>query len=196
MALERHFSRRVSVVAAGCAHPRLRSEDRNIDYAANVAQLAINARIENAGERLRRVRSGSHSVDPSGKAISTNSLAISVPEHSESKLKLNINIHQAQLWSAETPNLYKLLLTLKNINGRVLEVIPVNVGFRKVEIHDGNLLVNGKRILIKGVDRHEFDPDRGQAITVEHHGARHPDDEAIQHQRRALLALSEPAGVV
>ena len=49
----------------------------------------------------------------------------------------------------------------------MLEVIPANVGFRKVEIRDGNLLVNGRRILIKGVDRHEFDPDRGQAITVE-----------------------------
>ena len=51
--------------------------------------------------------------------------------------------------------------------GDVLEVIPANVGFRKVEIRDGNLLVNGQRILIKGVNRHEFDPDRGQAITVE-----------------------------
>ncbi len=70
-------------------------------------------------------------------------------------------------WSAETPNLYKLLLTLKNAEGDVLEVIPVNVGFRKVEIRDGNLLVNGQRVLFKGVNRHETDPDRGQAITVE-----------------------------
>lgn len=70
-------------------------------------------------------------------------------------------------WTAETPNLYKLLLTLKNSGGKVLEVIPVNVGFRKVEIKNGDLLVNGQRILIKGVNRHEFDPDRGQAITVE-----------------------------
>ena len=71
------------------------------------------------------------------------------------------------LWSAENPNLYKLLLAIKNINGDVLEVIPVNVGLRNVQIRDGNLLVNGKRILIKGTDRHEFDPDRGQAITPE-----------------------------
>lgn len=70
-------------------------------------------------------------------------------------------------WTAETPRLYKLLLTLRDDRNRVLEVIPVNVGFRKVEIKDGNLLVNGQRILIKGVNRHEIDPDRGQAITVE-----------------------------
>ena len=99
-------------------------------------------------------------------------------------------------WSAETPNLYKLLLTLKDAPGNVLEVIPVNVGFRKVEIRDGNLLVNGQRILIKGVNRHEFDPDRGQAITVRGMETRHPGDEAVQHQRRALLPLSEPAGLV
>jgi len=70
-------------------------------------------------------------------------------------------------WMAETPRLYKLLLTLKDDRNRVLEVIPVNVGFRKVEIKDGNLLVNGQRILIKGVNRHEIDPDRGQVITLE-----------------------------
>ena len=70
-------------------------------------------------------------------------------------------------WSAETPNLYKLLLSVKDSSGKVLEVIPVNVGFRKVEIRDGELLVNGKAVLFKGVNRHEFDPDRGQAITVE-----------------------------
>jgi beta-galactosidase len=69
-------------------------------------------------------------------------------------------------WTAETPHLYKLLLTLKDVRNRVLEVIPANVDFRKVEIKDGSLLVNGQRILIKGVNRHEIDPDRGQAITL------------------------------
>ncbi len=53
------------------------------------------------------------------------------------------------------------------MRARVLEVIPANVGFRKVEIKDGDLLVNGQRILFKGVNRHEIDPDRGQAITVD-----------------------------
>ena len=139
----------------------------NIDYAANVAQLSIKASIENAGGPAPASGLEATLFDPSGKAISTNSLAVSVPEHAENNLKLNVAIHQAQLWSAEKPNLYKLLLALKNINGRVLEVIPVNVGLRNVQIRDGNFLVNGKRILIKGTDRHEFDPDRGQAITVE-----------------------------
>ena len=81
--------------------------------------------------------------------------------------KIIIPVKNPLKWTAETPNLYKLLLTLKDANRRVLEVIPVNVGFRKVEIKNGDLLVNGQRILIKGVNRHEFDPDRGQAITLD-----------------------------
>ena len=97
---------------------------------------------------------------------------------------VSANIAKPLKWSAETPNLYKLLLTLKDEAGKVLEVVPVNVGFRKVEIRDGDLLVNGRRILIKGVNRHEFDPDRGQAITDESMVQGHPDDEAVQHQRR------------
>ena len=62
-------------------------------------------------------------------------------------------------WTAETPNLY----TLKASAGG--EVIPVRVGFRKVEIKNSQLLVNGKPILIKGADRHELDPDGGYVIS-------------------------------
>src|ERR1035441_8415245 len=80
--------------------------------------------------------------------------------------RISASIVNPLKWSAETPNLYKLLLTLKDARGAVLEVIPANVGFRKVEIRVGDLLVSGRRILIKGVNRHEFEPDRGQAITT------------------------------
>jgi len=78
-----------------------------------------------------------------------------------------LTIANPRLWSAESPYLYKLLLTVKDANGTTVEVIPVNVGFRNVEIKNGDLLVNGQRVLFKGVNRHEHDPDRGQAITVE-----------------------------
>lgn len=69
-------------------------------------------------------------------------------------------------WSAENPYLYKLMLTLKNGNN-VVEAIPVKVGFRKVEIKNAQLLVNGQPILIKGANRHEMDPLTGYYITPE-----------------------------
>lgn len=80
---------------------------------------------------------------------------------------LATNVSAPAQWSAETPNLYALQLTLSDAAGQVLEVIPLQVGFRKVEIRDGMLLVNGKRVLIKGVNRHEHDPDFGHVMTEE-----------------------------
>ena len=69
-------------------------------------------------------------------------------------------------WSAETPNLYTLQVTVTK-NGQVLEVVRQKVGFRHIEIKGGQLLVNGQPILIKGVDRHELDPDGGYMVSVE-----------------------------
>ena len=69
-------------------------------------------------------------------------------------------------WTAETPYLYTLRATLKDGNA-IREVIPVKVGFRKIEIKDSQLLVNGQPVLIKGVNRHEMDPNGGSYVTRE-----------------------------
>lgn len=78
-----------------------------------------------------------------------------------------LSVKGAKLWSAEEPNLYKLLVTLKNSKGETVEVIPQNVGFRSVEIKNAQILVTGKPILIKGVNRHEVDPDGGYYVSRE-----------------------------
>lgn len=70
-------------------------------------------------------------------------------------------------WNAETPYLYDLLITLKNKKGEVLEMIPRKVGFRKIEIAGGKILVNGVPVLFKGVNRHEHHPVTGQYVTKE-----------------------------
>ena len=69
-------------------------------------------------------------------------------------------------WTAEQPQLYTVLITLKQ-GDKVLEVIPQRVGFRHIEIKGGQLLVNGQPILIKGADRHELDPDGGYIVSME-----------------------------
>ncbi|MFK7772300.1 MAG: glycoside hydrolase family 2 TIM barrel-domain containing protein [Saprospiraceae bacterium] len=68
-------------------------------------------------------------------------------------------------WTAETPNLYKLALVLRNGGNKVIQIISCKVGFRKLEIKNGQLLVNGKSITIKGVNRHEHDEVNGHVIT-------------------------------
>ncbi|HEY9542629.1 glycoside hydrolase family 2 TIM barrel-domain containing protein [Prevotella sp.] len=69
-------------------------------------------------------------------------------------------------WTAETPYLYTLVTTLKR-NGKVVAVVPQKVGFRKIEIKNSQLLVNGQPILLKGANRHEMDPDGGYVVTRE-----------------------------
>ena len=76
-------------------------------------------------------------------------------------------VPNVEKWTAETPYLYTLLAIVKDGKGNVVEVIPQKVGFRKVEIKNSQLLVNGQPVLIKGADRHEIDPDGGYVLTRE-----------------------------
>jgi beta-galactosidase len=70
-------------------------------------------------------------------------------------------------WSAETPVLYTLVLALKDAPGQTLDVESCRVGFRQVEVKDGVVLLNGRRLIVRGVDRHEHHPERGRALTEE-----------------------------
>lgn len=81
--------------------------------------------------------------------------------------KTLISVENPQKWSSESPDLYLLFATLKDNLGKEVEVIPQKVGFRKVEIKNAQLLVNGKAILIKGVNRHEMDPNTGYVVSRE-----------------------------
>jgi len=67
-------------------------------------------------------------------------------------------------WSAEDPYLYTLLITVHDRQGRVAEVVPQRVGFREVEIRDGELLLNGRHLVLHGVNRHDHDDHDGRAV--------------------------------
>ncbi len=70
-------------------------------------------------------------------------------------------------WSAEVPDRYRLVVTLLDDAGEVREVTACTVGFRSIEIRDRELLLNGEPVLLRGVNRHDFDPDTGRVVTVE-----------------------------
>ncbi len=71
------------------------------------------------------------------------------------------------LWSAENPYLYDMVLEVTDSSGNLVEVIPQKVGFRRFEMKDGLMLLNGKRIVFKGVNRHEFSSKTGRAVSTE-----------------------------
>ena len=83
------------------------------------------------------------------------------------RVHIDWSIATPRQWSAELPNLYRLTVELLDAAGQLLEVEAHDVGFRKVEIRDDLLCLNGQPLLIRGVNRHEFDPELGQVMTHE-----------------------------
>jgi beta-galactosidase len=80
---------------------------------------------------------------------------------------LEAKVESPLLWSAETPHLYTLVLTLRDPQGRVTQATSARVGFREVEVRGGRLLLNGQPIRLYGVNRHDHDPDHGQMVPYE-----------------------------
>jgi beta-galactosidase len=106
-------------------------------------------------------------LDENNKKIATQNIKLDVPANDVANTVITKSITAPKLWTAETPNLYTLLLTVKNDKGAIVEATSCKIGFRKVEIKDGQLLVNGVHILIKGTNIHEFDQFKGQHVTTE-----------------------------
>jgi len=91
--------------------------------------------------------------------------AFTIKSNTEYLMELQANIVNPRKWTGETPYLYDLILTLKNLKNQITEVERCKIGFRKIEINgEGSFLINGKSIIVKGVNRHEHDPDHGRAI--------------------------------
>nr|MBP8305003.1 DUF4981 domain-containing protein [Phycisphaerae bacterium] len=139
----------------------------DLDAEYRHADLTVSVKVHNAGWDEVQATIEGILLDADGGTVVRPTLRALAPAGQEVEATTVVTVANPLKWSAETPALYRLLLSLKDADGRVLEVLPVNVGFREVEIRDGHLLVNGRKVLFKGVNRHEIDPDRGQAITVE-----------------------------
>ncbi len=145
------------------ARPEVQIKDVRIDATLvnnySTAQLTVSVDGANAeGKQLLLTLSDKKN----GKAIFTKDLSF----NAEGKAKMVYASKKLLHWTAETPNLYRLSITLKD-GDKVMESITQNVGFRTSEIKGGQLLVNGKPILIKGVNRHEIDPDGAYVMSVE-----------------------------
>ncbi len=106
-----------------------------------------------------------YNADETLAAPAANAVIRNLESTKETPLRLTMTIPKPEKWSAEVPNLYTLTIQLMNSDGKVLEAFSQRVGFRDVKIKNGQLLVNGKAITIKGVNRHEFDPETGRVIS-------------------------------
>lgn len=98
--------------------------------------------------------------DKTGKVIAEKSEKLS------SNIKTTLSVDAPNKWSAESPYLYQLTATIMN-GDKVVESIPVKIGFRKIELKSAQVLVNGQPVLFKGANRHELDPLTGYVVTKE-----------------------------
>lgn len=93
--------------------------------------------------------------------------AVVAPGNGPRQLRLSGTIPNVRPWTAETPNLYTLLVELIGEDGQIIQSTPSRVGFRDVELSGGLVRVNGKPIIIRGVNRHEHDPKTFHVISLE-----------------------------
>ena len=106
-------------------------------------------------------------LDAEGKRIFSENKTVRVPAQGDSEVSISRQVRNPRLWSAEFPNLYTVLITLKDPSGKVIESTSWRLGFRSIEIKNGLLLVNGKPVLMKGVNLHEHCPVNGHYVSPE-----------------------------
>jgi beta-galactosidase/beta-glucuronidase len=155
------------------AQPWVRLRDfwvrTSFDAAYRDATLRIQALVRNDGQPLVADYSvEAELLDAQGRAILAPwSGTARIRGRNEVEVELGQEVPRPRQWSAEDPYLYTLLLTLRDPSGAVVEVERSRVGFRQVEIREGQLLLNGVPIYLRGVNRHEHDPRTGHAVSVE-----------------------------
>lgn len=106
-------------------------------------------------------------LDPDGIEILHKETNYSINSQGPNSIQLEEVISNPKKWTAETPLLYQLILILKNEAGKILEVTGTKVGFRKLEIKKGQLLLNGVAVRLRGVNRHEHDEITGHVVSEE-----------------------------
>ena len=139
--------------------------------------LALEADLRNHRDAAANLTFAYELLDKQGKVVASEEKTVSVPAGKQETVRFDKQLADVLTWTSEAPNLYKVLMTVKE-GGKVTEIIPYNVGFRRIEIKPieqlaGNgkpyvvMFVNGQPIKLKGVNIHEHNPATGHYVTEE-----------------------------
>ena len=139
--------------------------------------LALEADLRNHRDAAASLTFAYELLDKQGKVVASDEKTVNVSAGKQETVRFDKELANVLTWTSEAPNLYKVLMTVKE-NGKVTEVIPYNVGFRRIEIKPieqlaGNgkpyvvMFVNGQPIKLKGVNIHEHNPATGHYMTEE-----------------------------
>lgn len=135
-------------------------------YRDGIFQAAVTLRAF-PGNNVKKGKVAISLLDRSGKPVFNNEQTFTTGNHSLQSLTFNTTIPAVHKWSDETPDLYDCIITLKDEKGIVIAHTGAKTGFRRVEIRDAQLLVNGAAIMVHGVNRHEHDDVLGHVPVKE-----------------------------
>ena len=135
-----------------------------LDKSLKIGELELDITLENYADKSATVTAEYALLDPSNHMEKVLSGSGDIDLEETTEFTFTGKLQNPRLWSAENPHLYTLLITLKDSNGKTLEVIRDDIGFRRIEIAGSQLLVNGQAIYIRGVDRHETSPHTGHVV--------------------------------
>ncbi len=140
------------------AHPDLDNNYKNGIFSADVKlkNYTNTTQIQNIEVSI---------IDKTDKKVFNKSQKVEIPATGTKEISFTGTVPSPLKWTAETPNLYTMLLTLKDSKGNIIESTSHKVGFRKIEIKDAQVLINGKKVYFKGVNLHEFNTNTGNVVT-------------------------------
>ncbi len=141
--------------------------DLDADYKNGKFSLDVDLK-----NQVSKLRSGNYKVsyqifDARNREIASDEAEAKINRKQELSLTFNKEIENPLKWTAETPNLYSLVISLKNSEDKTVEVVTSKIGFRKIEIKDAIFYINGVSVAIKGVNRHEHEEYKGHVVSEE-----------------------------
>lgn len=141
----------------------IRQQTITQQLSADRAIVAARVRIENVDAEARTYRLTAVIEDPDGHAVARAEQAVRVAEGGEAEPSLALQVERPQLWNVGAARLYRLSTQLRDEDGRLLDERADTIGFRKIEIKDRRLYVNGRAVRLTGMTRHQDSPWEGQA---------------------------------
>ncbi|MCF7804525.1 MAG: DUF4981 domain-containing protein [Candidatus Marinimicrobia bacterium] len=141
------------------------------EYRDGTLQITADVR-NNTDDSMRPATVEVYLYDPDGNQVGDGPVATSRTQHGMAsgvltQAILETTIENPKKWTAETPNLYTVILVLKDSDGKIKEVARTNTGFREIEIRDKMFLVNGEEVKLKGTNVHDHDPVSGRTVRYE-----------------------------
>ncbi len=153
--------------------PKVRIRDffakPNLDAEYKNGEFSLDVELSN---HVSKLKSGNFTVkydifDEGGYSVASEEKEAKVNKKEEISINFSTTIANPKKWTAETPNLYTLVISLKNSEGKTVEAVSAKIGFRKIEIINEVFHINGVPVTIKGVNRHEHDQFKGHVVSEE-----------------------------